>query len=160
MIGHSGTREVNLRRRFAIAIGTIVLAGASPFALSAGPPAASAPDEAQIRRFFGLIDRHRPEAAVAMMGPEIASGPRERSAWIRQFSAIKSIAVRGISPAGLGDEGPCRSYRVTLTVQLMPQGNLAAIPSFGWGPNPNLRWVTLCPGKRSEMYIASLATGP
>lgn len=95
-----------------------------------------------------------------MMGPEIASGPGQRAAWVRQFSAIASIVVRAVQPSVLGDEGQCRSYRVALIVQLVPRGDLTVIPADGWGPNPNFRWITLCPGNGPGMHIASLATGP
>ena len=117
-------------------------------------------DASRIRQFFGLINRHRPVEAVAMMGPEMASEPSQRAAWTRQFSAIASITVRAIQPSGLGDGGACRNYRVTLNVQLVQSRNRPPIPDYGWGPNPNLRWITLCPGRGASMHIASLATGP
>jgi hypothetical protein len=153
--------RVSIARGFA----SLLLAWACLLALSstaaiAGQGSGFSADASRIRQFFGLIDRHRPVEAVAMMGPEMTAGPSQRAAWIRQFSAIAFITVRAIQPSRLGDGGTCRTYRVTLNVQLVQSRNRSPIPDYGWGPNPNLRWITLCPGNGTSMHIASLATGP
>ncbi|MGE5721945.1 MAG: hypothetical protein ACM3YM_05740 [Sphingomonadales bacterium] len=126
----------------------------------ARPTSANSADVALIRRFFGLIDRHRPAEAAAMMGPEIAAGPGARAAWTRQFSAIRSASVRDVRPSALDGDGGCRSYRVTIDVQLAPRTGRTPIPDYGWGPNPNLRWITVCNDHGSSRHIASFGTGP
>jgi hypothetical protein len=132
----------------------------SSTALIAGGGSGFSADTAQVRQFFRLIDRDRPAEAVAMMGSEMVSEPSQREAWTRQFAAIASITVRAIQPSGLGGGGACRTYRVSLNVQLVQSRNRSPISDYGWGPNPNLRWITLCPDRGVSMHIAALATGP
>jgi hypothetical protein len=113
-----------------------------------------------IRQFFALINDHRPAGAVAMMGPEIAPNAKAKAAWSQQFAAITSIRVLNIRPAGLGDEGLCRNYRVTLEAQLSVRPSKTPIPNYGWDRNPNYRWIMLCPDGRQSWWISSFATGP
>jgi len=147
-------------RHRAIVMGAACLLSVWSASLAARPTSANSADVALIRRFFGLIDRHRPAEAVAMMGPEIAAGPGDRAAWTRQFSAIRSASVRDVRPSALDGDGGCRSYRVAIDVQLAPRRGRTPIPAYGWGPNPNLRWITVCTGHGSSLHVASFGTGP
>jgi len=147
-------------RHRAIVMGAVCLLSVWPASLVARPSSANPADVALIRRFFGLIDRHRPAEAAAMMGPEIAAGPGDRAAWTRQFSAIRSASVRDIRPSALDGGDRCRSYKVTIDVQLASRIGRTPIPAYGWGPNPNLRWISVCKDRASSLHIASFGTGP
>jgi hypothetical protein len=120
----------------------------------------SASHPAVIRQFIDLIDKHRVGDALSMMGPELVPNTRARADWARQFSAITSIRVLSIHPADLGDNGACFEYRVTLEVHVSAQAANAPIPNYGWGRNPNFRWITLCPSGGQSWRISSFATGP
>jgi hypothetical protein len=140
-----------------VAILAAGLALAGPQLTAARPPhadVAGSSASASIRRFFGLIDSHRVSDAVAMMDREAARNASARAAWARQFSAIASIQVRDIRPSGFGEGGPCPTYKVTLDVHLSGGG-----PSYGWGRNPNLRWVKVCPAG-GDWRVSSIGTGP
>jgi hypothetical protein len=113
-----------------------------------------------IRQFIDLIDKHRVGDALSMMGPELVPNRRARADWARQFSAITSIRVLSIRPVDLGDNGVCFEYRVTLEVHVSAQAANAPIPNYGWGRNPNFRWITLCPSGGQSWRITSFGTGP
>jgi hypothetical protein len=112
-----------------------------------------------IRRFIASINDHRIGDALAMMGPEMVPNARARAGWTRQFSAISSIRVLAIRPSDIGG-GPCSTYKVTLEARLSARAANGPIPRYGWGDNPNFRWIELCPGAGRSWRISSFGTGP
>jgi hypothetical protein len=130
-----------------------------PLLASATTPGHPEAPTSVIQRFFGLIDRHRPAEAAFMMGPEAAPSAASRAAWIRQLGAIDRVRVLKIRPSSLGEGRPCANYKVDLDVRLRADASRGPIPSYGWGPNRNVRWIKLCPGA-GAWRIESLATGP
>ena len=113
---------------------------------------------AVISQFFALINDHRVSDVLAMMSPELVP-EADRAAWIRQFSAIKSIRVIDIRPPDMERSGPCFEYKVTLEVDVSSEAANESIPYFGWDDNPNLRWVHLCP-RGDQWLISDIGTGP
>jgi len=113
---------------------------------------------AVISQFFALINDHRVSDALAMMSPELVPEV-DRAGWTRQFTAIKSIHVRDIRPAGMGGSGPCVEYKVTIEADVSSEAANAPIPYYGWDDNPNLRWIHLCP-RGDQWLISEIGTGP
>jgi hypothetical protein len=69
---------------------TTVLTGPA----TAGPAAESV---AFIQEFIALIDDGRVSDAMAMMSPELLADSETKDGWRRQFSAIRSIGLVGVS---------------------------------------------------------------
>ena len=111
-----------------------------------------------ISQFIALINDHRVSDALAMMSPELVPDA-DRTAWTRQFSAIKSIHVMDIRPADTERSGACFKYKVTLEADVSSEAANEPIPYFGWDDNPNLRWIELCP-RGDKWLISSIGTGP
>lgn len=76
------------------------------------------------------------------------------------FNAIKSVAVQKIEPSIKENWTDNRhTYKVTLEIYISSDAASAPIPYYGWGDNPNIRWVSIT--KESGLWkIAELATGP
>jgi hypothetical protein len=113
---------------------------------------------AVISQFFALINDHRVSDALAMMSPELVPDV-DRADWTQQFTAIKSIHVRDIRPAGMGGSGRCVEYKVTIEADVSSEAANAPIPYYGWDDNPNLRWIHLCP-RGDQWLISEIGTGP
>lgn len=150
-------QEGRLGLRAAIAAVLAALVPACPSA--AAPSGVNPADAALIRRFFALVDRHRPAEAVALMSPAMTASAGTRAAWTRQFAAIGAASVRAIAPSSLAAEAPCRSYKVAIDIRLARPIAGSPIPAFGWSPNLNVRWITICP-RGPSLVISSFATGP
>jgi hypothetical protein len=114
--------------------------------------------EALLRAFFAAIDDARVDDAIAMLQPDLVLGA-DRGGWQSQFEAIISIIVTDMQPV---DDltGPCYDYRVTLQAEMSPQSADEPVPYFGWGENPNIRWISMCPGEGRPWQISSIGTGP
>jgi len=128
---------------------------------AAAPPSGALPAEhiATIERFIKAIDEQRAADAVAMLDAQLAPDAAAKRDWLRQFSAIRSIRITAIAPSALSAPAPCSDYKVTLEVRVSVDAQ-AALPSYGWGDDPNDRWIRLCPDRAGAWTIASFATGP
>jgi hypothetical protein len=127
-------------------------------------PSANVPlisEEDIIRLFFELINEKRVPEAIAMMSPAIAPDDSTRQAWGVQFNDISSVRVQSIEPFWQDQWAENRhTYKVMLEVYVSPEAAKAAIPYYGWGDNPNVRWITIEKSQDKEWQIAAIATGP
>ena len=117
-------------------------------------------EEDIIRTFFNLINEKRIPEAISMMSNQAVGNESTKQAWGVQFNAIKSIRVMAIEPSmkenWTADE---HSYKTTLEVSMSSDAANAPIPYYGWGDNPNIRWVVIV--KEGNLWkISGLATGP
>lgn len=51
------------------------------------------------------------------------------------------------------------TFKVTLEVYVSSDAKDASIPYYGWGDNPNIRWVALEKDTDGSWKISTLATG-
>jgi len=117
-------------------------------------------EEDIIRTFFNLINEKRIPEAIAMMSQKNTTDEAAGVAWGIHFNAIKSVKVRTIEASTSENWGADRhTYKVALDVSVSPETASAPVPYYGWGDNPNFRWVTLV--KEGNLWkIDELATGP
>jgi hypothetical protein len=146
-----------------IVVTLILLLGAANVTTGLTGPAAADPaaDSVQvIQVFVESIDDGRVSDAMAMISPELLANPETKDGWRRQFSAIRSIGLVGVSEVEGGNAGLCVTYEVRLEVHLAPEAARAPIPNYGWDDNPNIRWIKLCPDSERTWMITSIGTGP
>lgn len=117
-------------------------------------------EEDIIRTFFNLINEKRIPEAIAMMNNNAVGDDSTKQTWGVHFDAIKSINVMSIEPSMKESWSQDKhSYKVTLEAYVSSEAANAPIPYYGWGDNPNIRWITLI--KEGDFWkIAELATGP
>jgi hypothetical protein len=113
-----------------------------------------------INNFFSLIDNKDIPAAISMMSTTAVKDNSAKQAWGVQFNNIKSINVLQIEPSMPENWTPDRHiYKVTLEAYVSSDSANAPIPYYGWGDNPNIRWVELV--KENNLWkINALATSP
>lgn len=117
-------------------------------------------EEDVIRNFFSLIHERNIPDAISMMSTALAGDDSTKKAWGVQFNDIKAISVLNIEPS-LPESWTENShtYKVTLEAYVSSDAADAPIPYYGWGDNPNFRWVEII--KKGNLWkINSLATGP
>ncbi len=118
-------------------------------------------EENTIRTFFNLINEHRIPEAISMMNSSIVPDDSTKQAYGVQFNAIKSITVQTIEPSMKENWTDNKhSYKVTLEASVSSEAANAPIPYYGWGDNPNIRWVTIAKDQTNLWKIADIATGP
>ena len=117
-------------------------------------------EEDVINNFFSQINERKIPEAVAMMSSTMVPDDSTKQAWGVQFNDIKSINVLKIEPS-MPESWTEKShvYKVTLEAYVSSDAANAPIPYYGWGDNPNIRWVEIV--KEGELWrINDLATGP
>lgn len=118
-------------------------------------------EEDVIRLFFSLINEHRIQEAIQMMSPIAVPDDSTRQAWGVQFNDIKSIQVVVLTPSNQEDWTDNQHvYQVKLDVVVSPESADAPIPYYGWGDNPNLRWIPIEKNSSGQWQIVGIATGP
>jgi len=140
----------------------------SPSSLPASPeqvtPNQAVPlpsEEEIISLFFTLINERRIDEAIGMMSPEAVPDEASRQAWKTQFEAIQSINPQVIQAYNRERWTEKEHlYQVTLAVSVSSEAAKAPIPYYGWGDNPDTRWIVLEKNQEGQWQIASLATGP
>jgi len=117
-------------------------------------------EEDIIRNFFNLINEKRIPEAISMLSQSAVGDDSSKQAWGVQFNAVKSINVQKIEPSMPESwSQDSHSYKVTLEAYVSSDAANAPIPYYGWGDNPNLRWVSIT--KEGDLWkINELATGP
>lgn len=96
-----------------------------------------------------------------MLSLKLAPDDQTKKAWLEHFQAINSIEVLTINPSGQESwSNSKKQYQVGLEVTLLPSAKNAPIPDYGWGKNPNLRWLTIEKNQNSSWQVAEIATGP
>lgn len=116
-------------------------------------------EEDIIRTFFNLINENQAEKAIAMMTSEMKGDETSEQAWLEQFKSISFIEVKDIIPSDQDSWTDNKhKYQVTINAIVAPTKEDLAIPFYGWGENPNIRWVTIT--KINNLWqISELATG-
>ncbi|OGK63055.1 hypothetical protein A2334_00245 [Candidatus Roizmanbacteria bacterium RIFOXYB2_FULL_38_10] len=117
-------------------------------------------EEAIVQNFFGLINERKIPEAVSLMSKNMVGNDSIKQAWGVQFNDIKSINVQKIEqsiPNSWSENS--HIYKVTLEVYVSSSAANAPIPYYGWGDNPNIRWIEIV--KEDGIWkINNLATGP
>lgn len=113
-----------------------------------------------IRNFFQLINERKIPEAITMMSDEMIGDDPTKQTWGVHFNAIKSINIQKIEPSMQENwETNRHTYKVTLEAYVSSDAANAPIPYYGWGDNPNIRWVSIT--KEDNLWkIAEIATGP
>jgi hypothetical protein len=106
-----------------------------------------------ITLFFTLINNKEYDSAYQYLAAN--SGSEEE--WIRQFAAMLAVKVRTIEK--YSTEGENEIYKVTLDVTIDPASADAAIPYYGWGDNPNIRFIPII-SEGGMWKIGGIGTGP
>lgn len=118
-------------------------------------------EEDIISLFFSLINERRIDEAIGMMSPEAVPDEASQQAWKAQFEAIQSINPQAIQAYNREQWTEKEHlYQVTLAVSVSSEAAKAPIPYYGWGDNPDTRWIVLEKNQEGQWQIASLATGP
>lgn len=110
------------------------------------------PEDA-VLSFFRLVDQGKAPEAIRMMDQTNMS-EEEKEAWVKQFADLEEVEVVEVEKTANKD-----IYRVRLNVRIRSDAAEAPIPYFGWGPNPNLRYVAITE-KEGVYKIKEIATGP
>mgnify|MGYP007112021738 CR=1 FL=1 len=113
-----------------------------------------------INLFFNLINEKRITEAVDMLAVSAAPDDTIRQTWAVQFNAITSIAVTDIKAWESENWTESKQiYKVTLEAYVKNDAN-TPIPNYGWGDNPNIRWLSLEKDNQNLWKVTSIATGP
>ena len=88
-----------------------------------------------VKDFFSLIDKNRPDLAVAMMD----ANEQTKAMWATNFKAIKSLKIQSIKTV-YEDEWTLEDqiFKVELQIKLFSGGS-----AYGWTNGRNYRWVRL-----------------
>lgn len=118
-------------------------------------------EEDIVRSFFEIIGEHRPSDAISMMSQKMIGDDNAKQAWGVQFNAFETVQVKTIEPSmQAGWTENSHSYKVVLTVQMKPEAANAPIPYYGWGDNPNTRFIKLIKSNEGIWKVDEIATGP
>jgi hypothetical protein len=117
-------------------------------------------EEDVIRNFFNLINEGKPADAVMAMSKQNTENDSTKQAWAVQFEAIKSINILKIEKSMEENwTENSHDYKVTLEAYVSSESANAPIPYYGWGDNPNIRWIRIV--KEDDLWkINGIATGP
>ena len=113
-----------------------------------------------VRTFFNLINEKRSQEAVAMMTDDLIGGESGRKAWLEQFDAFSHVEVIDVKPAYVEEPTETRRVYKTTVNAIVIKGANNPIPFYGWGENPNVRWISLDKTPEGVWQIAGIATGP
>lgn len=118
-------------------------------------------EEDIIRSFFEIIGENRPSDAISMMSQKLIGDESSKQAWGVQFNAFKTVRVEKIEPSMQANwTENNHSYQVILNVQMKPEAANAPIPYYGWGDNPNTRFINLTKTSEGIWKVDEIATGP
>lgn len=111
-----------------------------------------------VRTYLTLIDEDRVTEAIGMM-EEDKMDDATKQAWGVQFNSIKSLEILDIEDFNIDENPDEKTYKITVNVEMSPESASEVIPYFGWGENPNIRFITLT--KESNLWkIKEISTGP
>ncbi len=112
-----------------------------------------------IRAFFNLINEQRGQEALKMMTDEMKGEEDTEKVWLAHFEAIERVEVVKITPYDEQNwDNNTQTYQAILNVTVSEDAKNLPIPYYGWGENPNLRWISL-ERQNSTWHIAAIATG-
>jgi hypothetical protein len=116
--------------------------------------------QAALEEFFVIVNSRDINEAMKSMAQAMINTPEKRKGWRSQLAAIRSIHVLGVEPARTQDwRDNLHIFKVTLETYVENSPN-APIPFYGWGDNPNVRWVTMKLNSQRRWVIEEIATGP
>jgi hypothetical protein len=116
--------------------------------------------QASLDEFFAIVNSRDVDEAMKSMASPMIDTKEKRKNWRSHLSAIRSIRILGVEPAGFEDWKDNRHiFKVTLEARVDNPPN-APIPFFGWHANPNVRWITMELNSRRRWVVAEIATGP
>jgi hypothetical protein len=151
----------------------VLLLGACSGSIAGEPPQKIPPPEstrwneisirsqARIEEFWTLVNARDFDEALKVLGPSLVGSSEGRAAWRRQLDAIRSVHVRDIEPADTAAWTPrLQKFKAVLDVIVAPAAANAPIPFYGWGDNPNVRWIAVERSSAGAWLITAIATGP
>lgn len=116
---------------------------------------------ARVEEFFELLRTKDVPGAMELLSVKAAPDSSAQRAWAEHLGSIKSVHVVNLSTtASEGRSDTHRTYKVLLDVEMTPSARKAAIPNYGWGENPNVRWITVELERDGAWRIVEIATGP
>lgn len=118
-------------------------------------------EEDVINIFWELINEKRIPEAIEMMSPKMVYSEGVSQAYGVQFNQIDSVRVLEIEPYFRESwNSSFEEYKVSLEVKMKESALEAVIPNYGWGENPNVRFISLSLNEEGRWQIGEIATGP
>jgi hypothetical protein len=120
-----------------------------------------APEEELIANFFGMINNQQITEAITLMSPRAVPDAASKQAWGVQFNAMKLVNVMGMEAVSQDTwTDKTKVYKVTLEIYVDQSAANEPIPYYGYGDNPNIRFITVWKGDNDRWYIDQIGTGP
>jgi hypothetical protein len=118
-----------------------------------------APEEELITLLFGLINNCQNQEAVKLLSKKLNPNPETETLWLEQFKAIRSVHLMDIKEISKDTWTDTEKiYRVVLEVYVDNSAAKAPIPYYGWGDNPNIRFITVVK-INNKWFIDQIGTG-
>jgi hypothetical protein len=119
-----------------------------------------APEEELIANFFGMINNQQIVEAVSLMSPNAAPDDATKQAWGVQFNAMKLVNVMSMEAVSKDTwTDNTKVYKVTLEIYVDQSAADEPIPFYGYGDNPNIRFITVWKSPEGRWYIDQIGTG-
>lgn len=112
-----------------------------------------------IRLFFSQLNEHQATAALALMNENLKGDENSQAVWLKQFQAVRWANVEELTLITEDEMDGRQQYRVLINIDVMADDQ-APIPFYGWGDNPNWRWISVEKNAANQWEISEIATGP
>ena len=112
-----------------------------------------------IKLFFSHLNEHQPLEALALMSQALQGDENNRAPWFKQFAAGRWANVEELTLITEDEIGERQQYRVAINIDLVADDQ-APLPFYGWGDNPNWRWISVEKNSAGQWAISEIATGP
>lgn len=120
-----------------------------------------APEEELITHFFTLINDKKIPQAIELMSPQAVPDDSTKQTWGVHFNAIRSVNIMSIEAISKDTWTDIEKvYKVTLEIYVDEKAANAPIPYYGWGDNPNIKFITVWRGNDGLWKIDQIGTGP
>ena len=114
-----------------------------------------------VNLFWQLIDQHQIPEAINMMSLNLVSNDSTKQAYGVQFNNIKSVNVIDVEPYNPNTwTADSQMYKVTLEIYVSSDAANEPIPYYGYGDNPNIRFISLTKNQTGIWQVDAIATGP
>lgn len=119
-----------------------------------------APEEELIANFFGMINNQQVPEAVSLLSPRAVPDEASKQAWEVQFNAMRLVSVMNMEAVARDTwTDNTKVYKVTLEIYVDQSAANEPIPYYGYGDNPNIRFITVWKGTNGRWYIDQIGTG-
>ena len=119
-----------------------------------------APEEELIYLLFGSINNRQNQEAINLLSQNLNPTNETERHWLEQFNAIRSVHILDIKEISKDTWTDCKKiYKLTLEIYVDDSVSNAPIPYYGFGDNPNIRFITVVKLK-NRWFIDQIGTGP